>query len=180
MMKRTIFASITLLSCLALATAFTACKEEPKDTTKPIIELIEPEDHDKLLIGDEHGVHFEMKLSDDDLVKSYKIDIHNNFDGHSHTRDLRHGDDNTKPFTFNKEYSVNQRNASIHHHDIKIPADATPGEYHLLVYCVDRSGNESMVARTIILSKDAPGDHHHDHDHDHDHGHDHDHDHDHE
>ena len=97
MMKRTIFASITLLSCLALATAFTACKEEPKDTTKPIIELIEPEDHDKLLIGDENGVHFEMKLSDDDLVKSYKIDIHNNFDGHSHTRDLRHGDDKTKP-----------------------------------------------------------------------------------
>lgn len=73
------------------------------------------------------------------------------------------GDDQTKPFSFNKEYTVNQRNAHIHHHDIKIPADATPGEYHLLVYCVDRSGNESMVARTVILSKDAPDDHHHDH-----------------
>ena len=168
MMKRSIFTSITLLSCLALATAFTGCKEEPKnqpivDTTKPVIELIEPEDNDALRIGDEHGVHFEMKLSDNDLVKSYKIDVHNNFDGHSHTRDLRHGDDQTKPFSFNKEYTVNQRNAHIHHHDIKIPADATPGEYHLLVYCVDRSGNESMVARTVILSKDAPGDHHHDH-----------------
>ena len=168
-MKRSIFTSITLLSCLALATAFTGCKEEPIDTTKPVIELIEPEDNDSLRIGDENGVHFEMKLSDNDLVKSYKIDVHNNFDGHSHTRDLRHGDDQTKPFSFNKEYTVNQRNASIHHHDIKIPADATPGEYHLLVYCVDRSGNESMVARTVILSKDAPGDHHHDHDHDHDH-----------
>ena len=51
MMKRTIFASITLLSCLALATAFTACKEEPIDTTKPVIELIEPENNDSLRIG---------------------------------------------------------------------------------------------------------------------------------
>ena len=174
MMKRTIFASITLLSCLALATTFTGCKEEPTDTTKPVIELLAPEEHGMLLIGDEEGVHFEMKLSDNDLVKSYKIDIHNNFDGHSHhTHALRHGDDQTKPFTFNKEYSVNQRNATIHHHDIKIPADATPGEYHLLVYCVDRSGNESMVARTVILLQDTSSDHHHDHDHDHGHDHDH-------
>ncbi len=170
MMKRTIFASITLLSCLALATAFTACKKEPTDTTKPVIDLIAPEDHSMYLTGDENGVHFEMNLSDNDLVKSYKIDVHNNFDGHSHARDLRLGDDKTKPFSFNKEYTVNQRNAHIHHHDIKIPADATPGEYHLLVYCVDRSGNESMVARTIILVQDTSGDHHdHDHDHDHDH-----------
>ena len=123
MMKRTIFASITILSCIALATAFTGCIEGPIDTTKPVIELIEPEDNDSLRIGGENGVHFEMNLSD----------------------------------------TVNQRNAHIHHHDIKIPADATPGEYHLLVYCVDRSGNESMVARTVILSKDAPDDHHHDH-----------------
>ena len=57
-MKRTIFASITLLSCLALATAFTACKEEPIATTKPVIELIEPEDNDSLRIGGENGVHF--------------------------------------------------------------------------------------------------------------------------
>lgn len=169
-MTKSIFASITLLCSLSLMTAtFTSCKEEPKkeapDTTKPVIELLEPEDHDKLLIGDEMGVHFEMKLSDNDLVKSYKIDIHNNFDGHSHThaRELRHGDGGTKPFAFTKEYEVNQRNASIHHHDIKIPADATPGEYHLLVYCVDRSGNESMVARTVILSTDASSGHHHDH-----------------
>ena len=94
-MKRSIFTSITLLSCLALATAFTGCKEEPIDTTKPVIELIEPEDNDSLRIGDEHGVHFEMKLSDNDLVKSYKIDVHNNFDGHSHTRDLRRSEEHT-------------------------------------------------------------------------------------
>ena len=37
-----------------------------------------------LKIGNEKGVHFEMNLSDDVMLKSYKINIHNNFDHHGH------------------------------------------------------------------------------------------------
>ena len=33
-----------------------------------------------LKIGNEKGVHFEMNLSDDVMLKSYKINIHNNFE----------------------------------------------------------------------------------------------------
>ena len=103
-----------------------------------------------------------MDLSDDVMLKSYKIDVHNNFDGHSHTR----AGDGTTPFSFKKEYDLTgKREAHIHHHDIKIPATATPGKYHLMIYCTDAAGNESYVARDVVLSKTAkPHEHHDDHD----------------
>ena len=37
-----------------------------------------------LKIGNGKGVHFEMNLSDDVMLRSYKINIHNNFDHHGH------------------------------------------------------------------------------------------------
>lgn len=57
-----------------------------------------------------------------------------------------------------------QKQARVHNHDIKIPADATPGNYHLMVYCLDRSGNETHVARNIVLSTTGgvESEHHHD------------------
>lgn len=49
-----------------------------------MIELHEPEEGQALKIGSEYGVHFEMDLSDDVMLKSYMIEIHSNFDHHSH------------------------------------------------------------------------------------------------
>jgi len=44
-----------------------------------------------------------------------------------------------------------------------IPVNATPGDYHLMVYCTDAAGNEAYIARNIVLSTTAEeDDHHHD------------------
>lgn len=148
-MKKNIrMAAMAALSLLFLATACTK-----GDVTKPTITLIEPEEGQLIQIGDDHGMHFEMDLEDDEALGSYKIDIHNNFDNHGH------GKDTTTAFTFSKSYDLDhQRNAHIHHHDIVIPANATPGKYHLMVYCTDEAGNESHLARNIELSHNAPVD----------------------
>lgn len=58
-----------------------------------------------------------------------------------------------------------KKNAKIHHHDIVIPEGVHHGNYHLVVFVTD-AGNETVVARNVILG--AEGDHHRDHDHDHD------------
>ena len=61
-----------------------------------------------------------------------------------------------------RSYDVSeQRTAHIHHHDIVIPANATPGDYHLMVYCTDAAGNEAHVARNIVLSATGGDDGHH-------------------
>ena len=138
------FISVSMLSC---------SNDDDADTVKPVIELDEPEDGDSLLIG--ATVHFEGDFSDNEKLGSYMVEIHNNFDGHSHKSATR-AEGETEPFFFKKSFDLSgQRNAHVHHHEIVIPANATPGSYHLMVYCTDAAGNQSVTARSIVLSHDA-------------------------
>ncbi|GHU88917.1 hypothetical protein FACS1894155_04770 [Bacteroidia bacterium] len=142
---------------------FSSCdRDNDSDTTKPVINLIEPEEGATLKIGDEHGIHFELELSDNMILKSYKADIHPNFDGHGHSAPLKSTSSETVDFHFNKSWDVpGQKNVNIHHHEIVIPANATPGNYHLMIYCTDAAGNESYLARNIILSTEGGEEHEH-------------------
>lgn len=153
-LKFTIIALFTISSFI-----FVSCDKTDDmvpDTVKPTISLTEPEEGQNLKIGSTTGVHFEVDLADDVMLKSYKIEIHNNFDHHSHgTRAAS----STIPFTFNKAYDVTgKRTAHIHHHEIIIPANAAPGDYHFMLYCTDAAGNESFIARNIVLSTTAAED----------------------
>ncbi len=158
--KSLIFSAVSLA---IISVVFIACKEE-SDTEVPVINLIEPEEGDTLEIGG--NIHFDMDLSDNEMLHSYKVEIHNVFDGHDHGKSLK-SDGETTPFYFQKSWDVSEyKNTKIHHHEIAIPESATPGKYHLMVYCTDAAKNESYIARSIVLSHDE-GDHDHDHDHDH-------------
>lgn len=155
--------NIFLLATVMLFLTFTSCNKKESDTTPPIINLISPTEGAKLEIGNKHGVHLDMELSDNESLSSYKIEIHNNFNGHEHK--ISKSEDDTIPFFFQKSWSISgQKNAKIHHHEIIIPENATPGNYHLIVYCTDEAGNESHAARNIILSsEDEDDEHHHEH-----------------
>lgn len=140
-MKKKIYlmSVLTALSCVV-----SACEDDESDTEKPVISLLEPAEGDLLQVG--KTIHFEMDLSDNEMLDSYKVDIHTNFDGHTHSRA-------TEDFTFSQSWDVSgKRNTTIHHHEIMIPADATPGKYHFMVYCTDASGNESYVAHSVTLT----------------------------
>lgn len=155
---------INLLSFLLLivfsVSMFISCSnDETGDTTSPAINLIAPTEGAILKIGSD--VHFDLELSDNEMLASYKVEIHNNFDGHQHNRSMSaHGsavnEDGTEPFFFQKVWDVSgQKNTKIHHHEIIISENATPGAYHLMIYCTDAAGNESYVARNIMLSHDG-------------------------
>ena len=154
---------ILFLSIISIITSisFTSCSNDDEgDTTPPAINLTAPAEGAVLKIGSD--IHFDMELSDNEMLSSYKVEIHNNFDGHNHTKSLK-AEDATTAFAFQKTWSVTgQKIAKIHHHEIIIPENATPGNYHLMVYCTDAAGNESYVARNIVLSHDGEdGDHDH-------------------
>lgn len=136
---------------------FFSCDNNDSDTTKPVIDLHEPEEGQVLTIGED--VHFEMDLSDDVMLGSYKINIHNNFDGHGHGESravataASEAEEERVAFTFDRAYDVSGHiTKHEHHHDIVIPANAKPGNYHLMVYCTDAAGNEAHIARNIVLS----------------------------
>jgi hypothetical protein len=160
-MKAKIFLFVSFIFVI-FSGLFISCKDDG-DTTKPVIGLIEPAEGDTLQIGGEHGIHFEMDLSDDVMLGSYKVEIHNNFDGHDHTRAFT---GEAVPFSFERSWDVSgKKNEHVHHHEISIPDTVAAGDYHFMVYCTDAAGNESHVARNVVLSHDA-GEHDHDDDHD--------------
>jgi hypothetical protein len=158
-MKTIIRFSIICLTAMCVLTV-NSCKDENGDTTKPVINLIEPEDDDLLQIGDEYGVHFEAEFEDNEMLASYKVDIHPNFDNHSHA--VTKGEAETVDFNFEQSWDISgKKNTSVHHHEIIIPENATPGHYHLMVYCTDAAGNESYIARDVELSHEAGEEHEH-------------------
>ena len=148
---------ITLISILILSTSLISCSDDnDTDVTKPIINLIDPAEGEMVQIGKD--IHFEMELSDDVMLGSYKVEIHNNFNNHGHTK----SDDTNTPFSFSRSWDLSgQKNAYIHHHDIVIPDNATPGNYHLMVFCTDEASNESYIARNIVLTEDEINEHEH-------------------
>jgi len=148
-----------LLSALFFATS---CEKDDKDTQKPIITISAPEENEVLYIGSE--IHFEVDFSDDVELKSYKVDIHSNFDGHDHKSALT---DDSVAFTFQKSWNFDAglKNSHVHHHEIVIPSEIdgkeiSQGDYHFMVYCTDAAGNESWVAAPVKILKstdlDAP------------------------
>jgi hypothetical protein len=151
------------LACLTAISfvAFASCDENDGDTTKPVITLKAPAEGDTLHIGEE--VHLEMDLEDDVMLKSYKVNIHPNFNNHAHTTALPKAAE-TEGFEYNRSWEVEQRNAGIHHHEIVIDSAATPGKYHFMVYCTDAAGNEALVTRGVVLSAEEGEEHDHSHD----------------
>ncbi len=157
-MKTSKFITVAIL--LASSISFVACNKKEGDTTKPEINLVSPAEGDTLFAGGEHGIHFEMEVSDDVALGSYKVDIHNAFDGHSHKSEEVHEHEGVA-FAYNNSWNdiKDKRNADIHHHEIVIPANAAHGEYHFVVYCTDAAGNESKVVRNVVIAEGKDHDH---------------------
>ncbi|MDR0713524.1 MAG: DUF4625 domain-containing protein [Bacteroidales bacterium] len=160
-MKTLIF-SLYICLMATVTVLVSSCKKDG-DTTKPVITLIEPAEDDVLKIGG--TVHFEMELEDDVALQSYKVNIHHNFDGHGHEKSDEETE--TVPFEYDNDKwdtdIAGKKNASIHHHEISIPENATPGDYHFMVYCTDAAGNEANVVVNVELSHEDNHDHDHDH-----------------
>lgn len=141
---------------LGVCSFVSSCNDDDGvDTVKPVIELDEPEDGDELRIGS--AIHFECDFSENVKLGSYMVEIHNNFDGHGHKAPVTRTSDAEHPLYLKQSFDLSGlRNAHVHHHDIFIPENTTPGNYHLMVYCTDAAGNQSVVAREIVFSHDAP------------------------
>ena len=149
------------LSFALLSFVFQSCSSD-NGTDKPEISNLEPTEGELLQIG--NNIHFSADISAQSGLKSYKVDIHNNFDGHAHTKGIQ----DSIAYSFNKiwttdktdgESLLGKKNTTLHHHEIEIPAfvEGKPvrtGKYHFILYVVDQEGNETMQARNIVLTYD--------------------------
>lgn len=142
---------ILILLLLSIGVVLTSCSKDDKDTTKPQIMILEPSDDQVFYPGE--AIHFGAEFIDNEELSSYKIDIHPNEDGHDHKSTRGEGE-----WIFQKswQFEAGKRNANIHHEEIVIPVevDGSPihtGDYHFLVYCTDKAGNESWIAISVEI-----------------------------
>lgn len=138
---------------MSLTLFMTSC-EKDKDTLKPVIQLHEPAEGDTLWVGQD--VHFEADFSDDKELKAWKVDIHNDFDGHGHKSSL--GDTEPWLYTHSWSFEPGLRNSHVHTHEISVPAEVNgkpiaTGPYHVMVYCTDAAGNESWTVVKVQIAR---------------------------
>lgn len=151
---------INLIYVLSLtALVFTSCSDDDNnsvDTTRPEIALNEPGEHQEFLPGDE--IHFDADFSDNTELGSYKIEIHDASDGHSHERTTNE-EGVAWAYDETHEFAPGLRNQNMHSHiDIPTTINGEPikeGHYHLGVFCTDKAGNQSQVFVEIVIGEDT-------------------------
>ena len=162
-MKKVFFTTVLAIS----AFVFLSCEKESIDAERPVIKLIAPEEEEGIKPGSD--IHFDAVLTDNVALKSYKINIHGSFDGHSHSAATRAAGDvvafektwlEADFIQLGDEPIAGKKEARLHHHHMVIPAeiDGKPireGHYHFTIYCTDEAGNESFIAREIEISSSA-------------------------
>lgn len=146
-----------------LLCALCACSsdddEQQKDMLQPVISdtgiVADPIDCQVYHRGD--VIPFHYLFTDDTELGAYNIEIHNNFDHHTHSTssvecpvDVKK--DPVKPWVFNQDYTIpaGQRSYDARH-DIQIPADIDTGDYHFMVRLTDHAGWQQLHAVAIKI-----------------------------
>jgi hypothetical protein len=133
--------------------------EDLKDLEKPTITVAYkngfPKSCSTLQRGKEHIVS--VKVSDNLALASYGIDVHNNFDHHTHDDqgekcELNSVKSPKNPFVYlvNKDIVGNVKQFEIKH-VLKIPANVDIGDYHCQISVVDVTGWQSRTSLDIKI-----------------------------
>lgn len=145
------------LLCLLLV----ACgkDENEKDLQKPVIETGSdalPLNCQVYLKGEE--IPFRYTFTDNLGLGSYNIEIHHNFDHHTHSTDAGDCplDDKKNPITpwvYNQDFSIPEKSLRYDAHvSIPVPSDIDPGDYHFTIRVTDQSGWQELKAVSIKIS----------------------------
>ncbi len=115
---------------------FAGCSEDDVDNVAPTISNVTlngmPEN---IIINAGTEIEFDAQFEDNVQLGQYRINIHDNFDGHNHGRVL------ASNFSYSHTQDLEGTSETVHEH-IPVPADATPGPYHFSVQYFDAEGNE--------------------------------------
>jgi hypothetical protein len=138
-----------------------SCDKEERDTELPVI-VVSGADHfpqncDTIYAGE--SFTFRALFTDNHELGSYSIDIHHNFDHHSHSTEISNCPMDPDKAALNpllyinqfeipgglREYSASQV--------IEIPEGVDTGDYHLMVRLTDRTGWQAIMGISIKLAE---------------------------
>ncbi|MDR2475145.1 MAG: DUF4625 domain-containing protein [Bacteroidales bacterium] len=138
-------------------TLFSCGKEDNNDMQKPEIQITFPQNCQTLQRGE--SFTFSAQFSDNVELGSYNIEIHNNFDHHSHSTDnveceMENKKTPVKAWVFNQDYAIPAgRKAFEANNEIAVPADIDAGDYHFMVRLTDKSGWQQLAAVSVKIDQ---------------------------
>lgn len=138
---------------------FNSCKKETEtvDTTYPEIDITSANAFPKQCSTVARGESFSFNalLSDNQELGACSIDIHHNFDHHTHSTEVSDcGMDAVKtpvnPFLLIKAFDIpeGQKSYTINQ-TINVPANVDPGDYHFLIRLTDKTGWQTIKGLSI-------------------------------
>jgi hypothetical protein len=152
---------LSVLYVMLMIFSFTACeKNEPEiDTEYPVINADAPGTFPVQCSVVKRGEKFTFKsiFSDNTQLGSYSLDIHHNFDHHTHSTEV--SDCNTdavkkpiNPFLLIKSFDIpaNQQRFEASQ-QIDVPSDIDPGDYHFMIRLTDKEGWQTIRGISIKI-----------------------------
>lgn len=100
---------------------------------------------------------FKALLRDNIALGSLSVDIHHNFDHHTHSTELEECDmDMVKtpenPFLLIRDFPIPARQREYEaSFDIAVPADVDPGDYHFMIRLTDKTGWQTIKGLSIKI-----------------------------
>jgi hypothetical protein len=154
-----------ILPLLFIITTITACKDKKKNepnlnnnTSKPSITVVskniptvtenlcDASFNNVLKTNTGNTLQVQFRFQGASNLSQYKIDVHNNFDCHSHGKIAA-----SNPWSYLNIVDITGKDVSVTENLI-IPANASVGNYHLMIKLIDELGNEAVpIEFNIIL-----------------------------
>ena len=136
-----------------------SCSKEERDDELPEIIMSEtghfPQNCDTLYLGE--SFTFRARFTDNVELGSYSIDIHHNFDHHSHSTEMAECPMDPKktpvnPFLFIEQFDIPEGKREYDAMQvISIPDDIDHGDYHLMVRLTDKTGWQAIRGISIKI-----------------------------
>lgn len=152
---------ITSLAILLLLGIASGCKKDKEevDTIYPTISIEAANAFPKQCSILKRGEKFIFRadLSDNIALGSVSVDIHHNFDQHSHSTEVLGCNMDAKktpinPLLYIKDFPIpsGQKTYQIAQ-EIEVPANVDPGDYHFLIRLTDQSGWQTIKGLSIKI-----------------------------
>lgn len=151
----------TIIRFLLIVFTTLGCSKdnETVDTEYPVIDITSGDAFPVQCSTLERGKTFTFKASFSDNVAlgSYSLDIHHNFDHHTHSTEVNDcGLDAVKdpvnPLLYIKSFDIPGNPATYEAStEIDIPADIDPGDYHFMVRITDKEGWQTLKGLSIKI-----------------------------
>jgi len=135
-------------------------KADPIDTEYPVIDLSAANASPKQCAVLKRGENliFRARLSDNVKLGSVNVDIHHNFDHHTHSTEVASCQMEAiktpvKPFLLIKSYPIEAGSKSYEiNQTIAIPSDIDAGDYHFMIRLTDTEGWQTIKGVSIKIN----------------------------